>query len=67
MAMTKGLWRASRAINNSYQQRYRKKASKGMGFYAFGLPGTPNGLHVQVRDPKSEPCRCGGCSTKGKA
>lgn len=58
MGMAKGHWRRTRSVNDSYQHRYKKKPAKGIGFYAYQLPGAgPNGIHIREKG-----CRCGGCS-----
>jgi hypothetical protein len=52
--------RIVKSINRSYIARHAKKSSKGLGIYAYQLPGVgPNGVHVQAMKGG---CKCGGCS-----
>jgi hypothetical protein len=56
MGMTKGMWRRSRAVNNSRRRR--------MVSVPTGLPGTPNGVHLKGSPGQKVACNCGGCSGK---
>jgi hypothetical protein len=46
-------------INGGYRSRYTKKVAKGHGIYAYGLPGTRNGIHATA---SKDGCQCGRCS-----